>query len=130
MIYADNVGYVRNAAGGPNGGHWHIDVEAAGEYEFTLRRWPEQTRVALGDPYDDKQAGPEGTSKAFPTIAQAMLEIAGAQQSVAGSIHGQRELRCQSSFPPGRTTLKAWFEDESGKDLCGAFFVTVKLKGK
>jgi hypothetical protein len=32
-------------------------------------------------------------------------------------------------LPAGRTTLKAWFQDDSGKDLCGAFFVTVKSKG-
>ena len=48
-IYADNSGYVREAVGGPTGGHWNIQVEEAGEYEFTLRRWPERARVALGD---------------------------------------------------------------------------------
>ena len=37
-IYADNTGYVREAVGGPTGGHWHIKVEASGAYEFTLRR--------------------------------------------------------------------------------------------
>ena len=51
-IYADNTGYVREAVGGPTGGHWHIKVEEAGEYEFTLRRWPEQTQAALGEKYE------------------------------------------------------------------------------
>src|SRR5207302_531937 len=48
-IYADNSGYVREAVGGPTGGRWHILVEEAGEYEFILRRRPEQTKAALGD---------------------------------------------------------------------------------
>src|SRR5262245_66518324 len=51
-IYADNNGHVREAVGGPTGSHWHILVEEAGEYEFTLRRWPERTKAALGDKYE------------------------------------------------------------------------------
>ncbi len=128
-IYADNVGYVRNAAGGPNGGHWNIDVESPGEYEFTVRRWPEQTHVALGDRYDDKEAGPNAASKAFPTVAGAVLEIAGDRQSVAADPQATAAT-IQVKLPAGRTTLKAWFQDASGQDLCGAFFVTVKSKGK
>ena len=31
-------------------------------------------------------------------------------------------------LPAGKTKLKAWFADANGKDLCGAFFVTVKKK--
>jgi hypothetical protein len=31
-------------------------------------------------------------------------------------------------LPAGRTKLKAWFADAEGKDLCGAFFVTVERK--
>jgi hypothetical protein len=29
-------------------------------------------------------------------------------------------------LPTGKTTLKAWFADGDGNDLCGAFFVTVR----
>ena len=42
-IYADNSGYVREAAGGPSGGHWNLLVDRPGNYEFTLRRWPERS---------------------------------------------------------------------------------------
>ena len=31
-------------------------------------------------------------------------------------------------LPAGKTKLKAWFADADGKDLCGAFFVTVRKK--
>ena len=81
-IYADNTGYVREAVGGPTGGHWHIKVEEAGEYEFTLRRWPEQTKAALGDKYEPsrevaRQQGEASRRVGFPTIAGAKIEIAG-----------------------------------------------------
>lgn len=32
------------------------------------------------------------------------------------------------TVPVGKTTLAAWFADADGKDLCGAFFVTVRRK--
>ena len=37
-LYTDNAGHVSEAAGGPRGGVWHIDVESEGEYEIALRR--------------------------------------------------------------------------------------------
>ena len=80
-IYADNTGYVREAVGGPTGGHWHIQVEEAGEYEFTLRRWPEQTKAALGDKYEPSAKSPGNRRSVktvgFPTIAAAKVEVAG-----------------------------------------------------
>jgi arylsulfatase len=126
-IYADNTGHVRNAVGGPTGGHWQILVETAGAYEFILRRWPEQTGVAVGDKYDAKEGGPNAASTAFPTIAQAVVEIAGMHQAAAADARAMGAA-LTLKLPAGRTTLKAWFQDDSGKDLCGAFFVTVKSK--
>jgi arylsulfatase len=127
-IYADNTGHVRSAVGGPTGGHWHIRVESSGDYEFVLRRWPEQTGAALGDKYDAKEGEPNAASKAFPTIARAVLEISGRHQSVAADPR-ETGAELKVKLPSGRTTLKAWFQDDSGNDLCGAFFVTVKAKG-
>ena len=30
------------------------------------------------------------------------------------------------TLPAGKTTLKAWFRDAEGKDLCGAFYAYVR----
>ena len=80
-IYADNSGYVREAVGGPSGGHWHIKVEESGEYEFTLRRWPERTMTSLGEKYEPSPTSPSNKPNVktvgFPTIARANLDIAG-----------------------------------------------------
>jgi arylsulfatase len=130
-IYADNSGFVREAVGGPTGGHWHILVEEAGTYEFTLRRWPEQTKAALGDKYEPSAKSPANKAKLvtrdFPTVAVAKLDISGAKaETKADPKATGATLRVE--LPAGKTTLKAWFTDADGKDLCGAFFVTVVRK--
>jgi arylsulfatase A-like enzyme len=129
-IYADNSGYVREAVGGPTGGHWHILVEEAGEYEFTLRRWPEQTKAALGDRYEPSARSPgnkKTKTRGFPTIAVAKIEIAGVKAGVKADPKATGAT-LTVKLPAGKTTLKAWFTDASGKGLCGAFFVTVVRK--
>jgi hypothetical protein len=129
-IYADNTGYIREAVGGPTGGHWHILVEGAGEYEFTLRRWPEQTGAALGDKYEPSAKSPgtaKQVTKGFPTIARAKVDIAG----VKGEVKADPKATGATvvvALPAGKTKLKAWFADADGTDLCGAFFVTVRKK--
>lgn len=127
-IYADNTGYVREAVGGPTGGHWHIKVEEAGEYEFTLRRWPERTEAALGDKYEPSAKSPannKGKTVGFPDIARAKIDIAGVKaETKADPKTTGATLKVE--LPAGTTKLKAWFADADGKDLCGAFFVTVR----
>jgi hypothetical protein len=130
-IYADNTGFVREAVGGPTGGHWHIQVEEPGAYEFTLRRWPEQTHAALGATYEPSAKSPPNKPNVktvgFPTIAVAHLAIAG--QKVASPADPKATgVTVRVTLPAGRTKLKAWFSDADGKDLCGAFFVTVARK--
>jgi arylsulfatase A-like enzyme len=131
-IYADNSGFVREAVGGPTGGKWHVRVETAGEYELTLRRWPEQTKAAIGDKYEPGGKSPSNRPKGkdktvgFPSIAVARMEVAGAK----GEAKADPKLpgvTLTAKIPAGTTTLKAWFPDAEGKDLCGAFYVTVRF---
>ncbi len=130
-IYADNTGFVREAVGGPTGGRWHILVEAAGQYEFTLRRWPQQTGAALGAKYEPSDRSPPNkpnvTTVAFPTIAAAHVEIAGVRATTKADPTATGAT-LTVDLPAGRTTLKAWFADADGNDLCGAFFVTAVKK--
>jgi arylsulfatase len=133
-IYADNTGHVRAAVGGPTGGHWHVLVERPGVYEFTLRRWPEQTQAALGDKYEPSAKSPANTPKGkqktvgFPTIATAKLEIAGVKGQVKADPKAT-SATIRVALPAGKTKLKAWFADADGNDLCGAYFVTVRRRG-
>lgn len=131
-IYADNTGFVRTAVGGPTGGMWHVQIEQPGDYEFTLRRWPEQTKAALGDKYEPSAKSPANKANlktvGFPTIAGAKVIIAGQEQTADAKASDTAAKLTIRDLKPGKTTLKAWFRDASGKDLCGAFFVTVAKK--
>ena len=121
---------MREAVGGPTGGHWHIQIERPGTYEFTLRRWPEQTKAALGAAYPPSPKSPSNKPKivtrSFPQITQGRLQIAGhdlTAQADAAATHCTLTTELKE---PGRTTLKAWFTDKAGDGQCGAFFVTVR----
>lgn len=131
-IYADNSGYVREAVGGPTGGQWHVQIEQPGDYEFTLRRWPESSKVALGDKYEPSAKSPANKAKTktvgFPTIAGAKVLIAEKEAAVEAKATDTAAAVVVRDLKPGKTILKAWFRDAEGKDLCGAFFVTVKRK--
>ncbi len=127
-IYADNTGYVREAVGGPTGGHWNVLVEEPGDYEFTLRRWPEQTNAALGDKYEPSAKSPANkpklVTKDFPTIAVANLSIGETKSSIKADAKASGAI-LSVKLPAGKAQVKAWFADADGTDLCGAFFVTV-----
>ena len=40
---------------------------------------------------------------------------------------GSKEALFHLALPSGQTQLQAWFQDGEGKDLCGAFYVKVRL---
>lgn len=130
-IYADNTGFVREAVGGPTGGQWHIEVAEAGEYSFILRRWPQKSKLALGAAYEPSAASPPNKpnikSRSFPQIARAKLHVGDIKKDVPAS-SSDTEAAIDIQLPAGRTTLKAWFANEKGEGLCGAFFVTVRKK--
>jgi len=131
-VYADNTGHVRNAVGGPTGVPWHVEVAKAGEYEIVLRRWPRESKAALGAKYDAEgelariggrtYAPP---SKVFPTIAGAKVRVAGKEASAKAAATDQ-EVALRLALPAGKTTLQAWFHDADGNGLCGAFFAYVR----
>ncbi len=141
-IYADNSGFVREAVGGPTGGTWHIKVETPGEYEFTLRRWPAISGVALGDKYEPHEKSPGNkaklVTKGFPTIAQAKLEfkeysvaelkpMATSTVAISKKADPQQDhVTMKITISEGVIEMKAWFTDKDDANLCGAFFVTVK----
>jgi len=116
-------------------GVWDVEVAREGTYEFTLRRWPEKSGLALGE------AAPGWTPRDAATPAQAgfaagvALPIAGARlrigdhresRKVAGSEHAA--LFCLR-LGAGRTELEAAFVDAGGESLCPAFFMTREAGG-
>jgi arylsulfatase A-like enzyme len=116
-VYCDNSRHVRNAIGGPRGGHWNVNVERAGEYEISVRRWPAEVNTALTEPNGEP-------SRALP-IAGAKLTVAGIELS-AKAAPDDKAIIFRAKLPCGPTQLHSWFMDKAGKDLCGAFYATVR----
>ena len=116
-VYVDNSRHVRQANGGPRGGPWNVRVERAGDYEISVRRWPPEVDTAL--------TAENGTgSRALP-IAGAKLTVAGQEQSAKAEA-GDKAVTFRAKLPAGPTRLQAWFVDRDGKDLCGAFYATIR----
>lgn len=115
-VYADNAGHVRQAAGGPRGGHWNVEVEREGDYVVSLRRWP----VDLDLPIASR---PRGGGRAIQA-ANAKLVVAGRELSSPVK-PDDKQVVFRTRLPAGPTTLQAWFTGRDGTDLCGAFYVNV-----
>ena len=126
-IYADNPVHVSNAVGGPRGGPWNVFVESDGNYEIMLTRWPPHLKLAL----DVGRAPQKLTDGSLPE-GKAM-PVAGAKLTIAGQEHalktepGQKAATFNVRLKSGvKTKLHGWFTDADGKDLCGAFYATVR----
>lgn len=127
-IYADNVGFVRKAVGGPTGGRWHVRVEKPGRYRFALGRWPAHRGVTLGGADTRLIPAPSNdveNPRTFPAIAAAHVRIGGVH-AVAAADPQATAADVEASLEPGVTTMQAWFADAADSPLCGAFFVTVR----
>jgi arylsulfatase len=116
-IYADNSNHIGQAVGGPRGGVWHVFVEADGDYEIALRRWPREVDLPLA-------GKAKAESKVIPAVG-AKLAIAGGEHSARADAAG-KEVVFRVKLPRGRTTMQAWFQDADGRDLSGAFFAYVR----
>lgn len=126
-VYCDNQRNVSDADGGPQGGPWSILVESDGDYEIALSRWPPWLHLPLTvSRQPQKMAyGTIPGGKALP-IAAAKLRIAGLERSVKTAPTDETAVMRVNLKKNVRTQLQAWFQDEQGNDLCGAFYATVR----
>jgi hypothetical protein len=105
-----------------------IQVARDGRYEIALRRWPEEANTAICGtvPAWDSVLGnhrfPAG--KAFP-IVKARLSV--------GEFNGGKEVAQNDTVAvfnvspkPGQTMLRGTFLDDQGKEICGAYYVSVR----
>jgi hypothetical protein len=126
-IYCDNPRSVLAGDGGPRGGPWNVVVERDGDYEISLRRWPVEIDLPLNASCPEKKmtvgALPKGT--AIP-IARAQLKISGQQLSTKTAATDKVASFRVKLKGRAKTQLHAWFQDAEGKDLCGAYYASVR----
>jgi arylsulfatase A-like enzyme len=111
----------------PSRGTWMIEVKKAGNYEFRLRRWPEESHLAnnasalKGSPVPGGKPYPSGKAfyftKAFVKTGQQQEEI------ILNAKHPEAIVKL--NVPVGVMSLEAWFADEQGTET-NAFYVYIR----
>jgi arylsulfatase len=125
-VFLDQSRQVR--IGEAKSGAWNLEVARAGDYEIALRRWPEESDAPIAAAMPPHQ-GPDGTlvaGKALP-VGKARLKVAGVDETrVVGP--EDKAVRFALALKAGTAHLQTWFLDAAGKELCGAYYVTVRRR--
>ena len=127
-----NQSHVRRAMNGKgNTGFWNVKVFEPGQYEFRLRRWPEEIDLEIDAPL--APGAPVPGAKAYRTAQGAAIDPVKATLQVGDVTvskeipKGAKEVTFDLTMKAGKTTLSALFESEQG-DKHGAYFVYVTRK--
>ena len=97
-------------------GFWTIEVAREGTYEFGVRRWPEESDIAIRDV-------PEGSKSFKPTHARLK---AGDFDATLPIRDGDKAAVFSVRLAPQRTRLQAWLiNDIENGEANGAFYVDV-----
>ena len=127
-------------------GSWELFVEKAGDYEISLRRWPEEAEGAVAGgvaafvPADTAFASareneiplwlknghggsfPEGKKLAV-TTARCAIGSHDLKKTVGMD---DKAVVFVVSLTAGKASLKTWFYDGADNELCGAYYVYVR----
>jgi arylsulfatase A-like enzyme len=113
-------------AGLRRNGAWNLEAAKPGEYQITLRRWPAEADAAIraGRPTVRHADGRFPAGVALP-VASARLKVGGfdATRPVG---EGDKAVGFAVELPAGRARLQTWFLDAAGKEIAGAYYVTVR----
>ena len=125
-VFLDQGAQIRR--GDRKNGVWNLTVERGGEYEFSLRRWPQEVGVPITSGVPEYQAvdGEYPPGVALP-VTEARLHVADFDQRKP--VHSDDQAVVYTvSLKAGRTQLQTWFYDAEGKEICGAYYVYVQRK--
>jgi arylsulfatase A-like enzyme len=127
-VFLDQGVQIRRAE--PRNGLWHIFAERAGEYRFTLRRWPRDVDVPMRAalPAHRDRDAQYAAGKAMP-IAEARFAAGLSIDQRQAVSAGQKEATFTVRLPEGPGKLQTWFYDASGRELSGAYFVYAEWTG-
>lgn len=127
-----NQAHVRKALNGKgNTGFWNVMVHEDGDYEFRLRRWPEEINkpinvaIPAGAPVPGAKAFRVTPGESIEPV-KATIEIAD-QKATKVVSSGDIEITFEMPLKAGKTKLTTQFITEDGK-VYGAYFVYVTKK--
>lgn len=99
-------------------GFWAIDVSQAGEFEFSLRRWPKESNLAILDLIDAENEPGKPIS-----VKEAKIKIGGVEKTKPVS-KDDKAAAFRLHIPSGKTRLQTWFIGDN--ESRGAYYVDVK----
>jgi len=108
-------------------GFWVVDVASEGTYEFSLRRWPEETGEPLNAslpktrPVPGGDGYPEGVVINF---VKARMRI-GDQEKEKNVDKNAMDVKFRFELSPGITRLQTWLTDEDDVER-GSYYVYIK----
>lgn len=121
--------HVHVVAGPLQNGYWPLRVERAGRYEVRLRRWPEESALAINDTSDavppEKSWHPVASARLDATRARVSIGTFDETQRIDGNPH---EVIFTAPLTPGSVKLQTWFLDDAGRSR-GAYYVSVRYVG-
>ncbi|MEI6865689.1 arylsulfatase [Flavicella sp.] len=116
------TGYIDN-------GYWMLKIAESGIYKLKLRRWPEETHLALNAKAPIRPALPNTSVTASKpgkslSINKARISIQGIEQ--VSTVNPEAEfVEFTVKLTKGETQLQTWFTLDNKKEL-GAYFVSVE----
>lgn len=123
--YVNTQWKVAQAQGPPTGGIWHITVEQEGWYKAELSRWPFHLNQALNTIGIAKAVGgtPLRTGRALP-IEKGYLSVNEMTPITAVKVNKEAtKIEMTVKLSAQDNTLRAWFQDANGNDLCGSYYL-------
>ncbi len=129
--YVNTQWKVAQAGGPSNGGIWNVYAVRAGTYSLELSRWPfslNRPLIAIGP---DTAIGGTALRKGVAVpIASGSVSLNGAAVvNIKKEEKQSTKIMTTVKISQGNNTLRAWFQDEKGKDLCGAYYLRVQRVG-
>ncbi|MEA4937177.1 MAG: arylsulfatase [Paludibacter sp.] len=108
-------------------GYWVIDAKAGGKYRIELSRWPFHLNRSLTASGPSIAVG--GTSiragKAL-NIGAGCVSLNGKNPAEALLVANAVKITVEIDIPTGLNRLKAFFKDNNGNYLCGAYYVKIE----
>lgn len=128
-----NQQHIRNADANPNNiGFWYLEFEEGGDYEITIRRWPDEGKVSKEAITAEIPASPDVPGvQAFRARIGKAIKADTARINVAGQDFskpvpdGASSITFSVKMEKGPAELSALFEGEGG-EVTGAYYAYVK----
>ncbi|MGE9292907.1 MAG: arylsulfatase [Puniceicoccales bacterium] len=102
-------------------GRWNVKIVADGKYRFKLQRWPEELDLSIDAPVANDDRAP--CEIIAPSAAQIRLgEVDATVPVKSGEVFAEITVDLKA----GEDVLEAYFLDEAGQLLQGAYYVYVE----